>query len=120
MQITDNIAALSAISHQGRLVLFRLLVKAGDDGLPAGELSRLANVNITTSSAQLSVLANAKLVTRDRVGRSIIYRANYKTISDLLSFLKADCCLGREEVLRPLQGITSCCAENTPKKETLK
>ncbi|MCF6293682.1 MAG: ArsR family transcriptional regulator [Robiginitomaculum sp.] len=118
--MTNNITALSAIAHEGRLILFRLLVKAGDDGLPAGELSRLAKVNITTSSAQLSVLANAKLVTTDRVGRSIIYRANYKTISNLLGFLMADCCLGREEVLRPLQGITSCCADDTYKKERLK
>ena len=72
----NAVSILSAIAHEGRLGLFRQLVKAGADGLAVGELAQLARANITTVSAQLSVLDHAGLVDRRRDGRSIIYTAN--------------------------------------------
>jgi len=109
MKITIVTTALSALAHDGRLTLFRLLVQAGDDGLPAGALAKLAKVNLTTSSAQLGVLTHAGLISGERHGRSIIYRARYDQISQLLAFLMEDCCAGRDEILQPLAGITNTC-----------
>lgn len=107
MKLSNAIPALATLAHSGRLKLFRLLVQAGDDGLAAGELARLAQVNLTTSSAQLSILSHAALVRKQRSGRSIIYRANYDQISKLLRFLMQDCCAGRDEILQPLANLTA-------------
>ncbi|MEL6285835.1 MAG: helix-turn-helix domain-containing protein [Pseudomonadota bacterium] len=112
METEIALLQLSALAHEGRLDLFRRLVRAGEAGMPAGDLARAAGLNLTTSSAQLSVLATARLVARARDGRSIIYTADYARISGLLSFLMEDCCAGRPEILTPLADITThaaCC-----------
>lgn len=98
--------SLSALAHDGRLDLFRRLVQAGPEGLPAGKLAEDANVNFTTASAQLSILAQSGLATRQRHGRSIIYRADYGAIRALIAFLMEDCCAGRQDILAPLSRIT--------------
>ncbi|MGB5165347.1 MAG: metalloregulator ArsR/SmtB family transcription factor [Woeseiaceae bacterium] len=101
----NAVSILSAIAHEGRLGLFRQLVKAGADGLAVGELAQLARANITTVSAQLSVLDHAGLVDRRRDGRSIIYTANYQRASALLAFMMDNCCQGRAEIVGPLAHI---------------
>ncbi len=98
METNHAITALSALAHEGRLALFRRLVQAGPDGLAAGELSRAEGVNFTTASAQLSVLAGASLVSSERAGRSVIYRAEYAAMASLIAYLLEDCCQGRREV----------------------
>ena len=105
---------LSAIAHEGRLVLLRLLIQAGPDGLPATELANLAKTKLPTASAQLLVLSNASLATSTRAGRQIIYRANYQTMTNLLKFLMLDCCSGSSEICTPLvpelqNAIDNCC-----------
>lgn len=116
METKIALAGLSALAHEGRLDLFRRLVQAGSDGVPAGDLAAAAAVNLTTASAQLSVLSNAGLVAGRRHGRSIIYTANYKAIRLLIAFLMEDCCRGRSEILEPLGKIVAkaaCCDQNT-------
>src|SRR5215469_12444723 len=98
MELNDAIKRLSALAQDARLEVFRLLVKAGPDGLPAGEIARKLDTHANTMSAQLLILANAKLVCARRVGRSIIYAANFEAMRDLLLFLTEDCCGGRAEV----------------------
>src|SRR3954468_6842866 len=88
------VEALSALAHEGRLSIFRLLVRAGQDGLAAGEIARKLDVLANTLSASLAVLAHAGLVTSRRDGRSIIYAADYERMSGLLGFLMEDCCNG--------------------------
>ncbi len=100
------VPTISALAHEGRLTLFRLLVQAGDEGLPAGAIAKAAKVNLTTSSAQLGILAGAGLVSTQRRGRSILYRANYQRVSALLAFLMKDCCQGRAEILQPLADLS--------------
>jgi DNA-binding transcriptional ArsR family regulator len=107
MRTKQAVPQLSALAHEGRLTLFRILVQAGPEGLAAGEVARAGDLNFTTASAQLSVLANAGLVASRREGRSIVYTADFDAVSKLLAFLMKDCCQGRSEVLAPLAGLAS-------------
>ena len=84
-------------------------------GVPAGEIARVLSITPTTLSAQLTILANADLVTSRRDGRSIIYAAHFEGMSDLLLYLMEDCCQGRPEVCAPLNDAASraaCCTPN--------
>jgi DNA-binding transcriptional ArsR family regulator len=107
METKSSVAALSALAHEGRLEVFRLLVQAGDPGLPAGEIARATGVLPNTLSSNLNILAAAGLVTSQRDGRSIIYRAAYARMRDLLAFLVADCCAGNAAICAPLAAIAS-------------
>lgn len=112
MEIDDAVQALSALAHEGRLKVFRLLVQAGDEGLAAGDIARRMAILPNTLSASLNVLSHAGLVRSRRAGRSIIYTAEYGHMSGLLGFLVADCCSGSPEICRPLVEIASraaCC-----------
>ncbi len=118
MELDIAIRRLSALAQDGRLEVFRLLVRAGAEGLAAGEIARTLEVPPNTLSAQLTVLANAQLVRSRRDGRSIIYCADYDRMSELLAYLMEDCCQGRAEVCTPLAEIArraACCdAPETP------
>lgn len=77
--------------------IFRLLVKAGPEGVAAGEIARREGMLQNTLSSSLSVLSHAGLVTSRREGRSIIYSASYVQLGGMLDFLVDDCCGGRVE-----------------------
>ena len=102
MEKRRAVRKLSALSHTGRLDVFRCLVRAGSDGLAAGEIAALLRVQPNTLSAQLTKLSGAELIDYKREGRSIIYRANLSTLNDLVLFLIEDCCEGRDEVCAPI------------------
>ena len=111
MDNTSAVAALSALAHPGRLAVFRLLVRAGPDGMAAGEIARATGSLANTLSANLSVLAAASLVRPRRDGRSIIYTAGYDQMSGLLAYLMEDCCGGDAAICAPLAEIAAaCCA----------
>ena len=113
METTQAVAALSALAHEGRLTIFRELVQAGREGLPAGEIARRVGIAPNTLSASLTILSHAGLATSRREGRSIIYSAEYDQMSALLGYLVKDCCSGRPEVCAPLAIVTqelACCA----------
>jgi len=115
MESDDAIRRLSALAQDSRLAVFRLLVKAGPDGLAAGDIARALDIPANTLSAQLLVLSNARLTRARRDGRSIIYAADFAAMSELLVYLTEDCCGGRPEVCGPLAAAASNCC--TPKKE---
>ncbi|MBA3811749.1 MAG: helix-turn-helix transcriptional regulator, partial [Caulobacteraceae bacterium] len=98
---------LSALAQDARLAIFRLLVKAGPGGIAAGEIARTLRTAPNTLSAQLNVLSNAGLVASRRVGRSIVYAADYDAMSRLLVHLMEDCCQGRPEICAPLADAAS-------------
>lgn len=102
MDATLAIRRLSALAQEARLAVFRLLVRAGSDGLAAGEIARRLKVAPNTLSAQLGVLADAGLVAARRDGRSVIYSADFDSMSGLLVYLLEDCCQGRPEVCATL------------------
>jgi DNA-binding transcriptional ArsR family regulator len=113
MDAASTVAALSALAHPGRLDVFRLLVRAGPEGVAAGEIARATGSLSNTLSANLNVLAGAGLVSSRREGRSIIYAAGYDRMRELLAFLMEDCCAGNPEICAPLAAIAeraACCA----------
>ena len=111
METTTAAQALSALAHPGRLEVFRLLVRAGPDGMAAGEIARATGSLANTLSANLNVLSGAGLVASRRDGRSIIYAAGYDRMRELLAFLMEDCCAGNPEICAPLASIAAaCCA----------
>jgi DNA-binding transcriptional ArsR family regulator len=110
MDIAQTVTGLSALAHEGRLAIFRLLVKAGPDGMAAGDIARKLDTAPNTMSAQLLVLSNAGLTRARRDGRSIIYAVDFDRMSDLLVFLTRDCCGGRPEICAPLADtVNDCC-----------
>jgi DNA-binding transcriptional ArsR family regulator len=109
MKTTDAVKRLSALAQDARMEVFRLLVKAGPEGLAAGEIARTLDTPANTMSAQLLVLANANLIKARRDGRSIIYAVDYTAMSDLLIFLTEDCCGGRAEMCAPLAAVANRC-----------
>ncbi|WP_203070995.1 ArsR/SmtB family transcription factor [Falsiroseomonas ponticola] len=98
METTEAIEALAALAQETRLLVFRRLVVAGAEGLPAGEIARLLSVPPNTLSTHLAVLSRAGLVTARRQGRSVIYAAAMPGIDALIDFLLRDCCGGRAEL----------------------
>ncbi|RYE50321.1 MAG: transcriptional regulator [Hyphomicrobiales bacterium] len=110
MESKAAVSSLAALAHAGRLSTFRLLIQAGPEGLPAGEISRRLGVLPNTLSASLNVLSHAGLITSRRAGRSIIYTAQYGAMRDLLAFLMEDCCGGAPEICAPLVAIAQCCS----------
>ena len=102
MKISDATDCLSAIAHEGRLVLVRRLIQAGPTGISAGKLADFAGIGPTTASAQLLVLANAGLVVGRRNGRQVTYVANFERMRNLLTFLMLDCCGGEAEICSPV------------------
>lgn len=115
MEIDLAVRRLSALAQPGRLSVFRLLVRAGREGLPAGEIARALDVAPNTLSAQLTLLANAGLVASRREGRSIVYSAAFDQMGELLVYLVEDCCQGDAGVCNPLAEATrrGTCAPNT-------
>lgn len=107
MELTNAIAPLSALAHPGRLEVFRLLVRAGPEGMAAGDIARATGSLANTLSANLNILAAAGLVTARRDGRSIIYAAGYDRMRELLSFLMEDCCAGNPQICAPLAAVAS-------------
>jgi ArsR family transcriptional regulator len=90
----DVIAALAALAHETRLDVFRALVVAGPTGLQPGEMASALDVPPATLSFHLKELKNAALVTAERRGRSVVYRAAFETMQDLLGYLTRNCCEG--------------------------
>ena len=86
------VAALGALAQESRLAVFRLLVRRGPAGLPAGEIGERVGVPPTTLSFHLAQLSHAGLVTSRRDGRSILYAANYSGMQELMGFLLENCC----------------------------
>jgi ArsR family transcriptional regulator len=112
MELSNAVKRLSALAQDNRLAVFRLLVKAGHDGVPAGEIARSLRITPNTLSAQLNILSNAGLVASRRDGRSIIYTADFDAMGALLVYLTEDCCGGRPEICAPLAQVASraaCC-----------
>ena len=102
MELLNPTSIFAALSQPTRLEVFRMLIKAGDQGLAAGAIAENLAVKQNTMSANLSILLTSGLVRNERDGRSIRYYANFNTLKSLLTFLMEDCCGGRAELCQPL------------------
>jgi DNA-binding transcriptional ArsR family regulator len=88
------ISALAALAQETRLDVFRALVQAGPEGLPAGAIGAALDIPSATLSFHLKELKGAGLVRCDRQGRSRIYRPDLSSVNELIAFLTANCCRG--------------------------
>ena len=86
--------ALAALGNRTRLRVFKLLVRAGPEGTNIGAIQRMLGIPATTLGHHLGTLAAAGLVNQDRRGREVICTANFKAVSDVLAYVKEECCAG--------------------------
>lgn len=117
METTDAVAALGALAQESRLDVYRLLVQAGPQGLPAGEIAARLQLAPNTLTFHFDRLRAAGLVTVRRDGRQMIYAARFETMNALLTYLTQNCCGGTPEACLPVQACNPAFA-TSPKKET--
>jgi ArsR family transcriptional regulator len=103
MEKIDAVAALSALAQDNRLDVFRLLVEAGPDGLPAGEIAEALGLAPNTLTFHFDRLRAAGLVSVRREGRSMIYAVRLETMNALIGYLTDNCCGGAPEKCAPVQ-----------------
>jgi DNA-binding transcriptional ArsR family regulator len=122
MKINDKqaVTALGALAQESRLQAFRLLVRHGDKGLPAGEIAEALGVPPATLSFHLSQLAQGGLVDSRRNGRSIVYFMHADGIRALMAYLTEDCCGGRAELCLPKPQEAACCEPKARSKKRRK
>src|SRR6202049_2338913 len=94
METTDAVTALAALAQDNRLDVFRALVQAGPEGLPAGQVATVLGLAPNTLTFHFDRLRSAGLVTVRREGRSMIYAARFETMNALLGYLTENCCAG--------------------------
>lgn len=88
------IRCLAALAQEARLRIFRALVVAGSQGLNPGLLASQLDVAPATLSFHLKELTNAGLITQERQGRHLVYRASFDSMNELLAYLTENCCQG--------------------------
>jgi ArsR family transcriptional regulator len=94
MEKLDAITALAALAQDNRLDVFRLLVQAGQAGMPAGRVAETLGLAPNTLTFHFDRLRHAGLVSVRREGRSMIYAAHYDTMNALVDYLTENCCRG--------------------------
>ena len=94
MKSAEVVPILAALAQETRLDVFRLLVQAGPDGLPAGEIGEALDLPSATLSFHLKELRSAGLARCERRGRSRIYSPDFESIEALVRFLTENCCTG--------------------------
>jgi len=109
MDIKTATTNFAALAHETRLMVFRLLVEAGSHGMAAGDIANKLGVVQNTMSSHLSQLSQNNLILKERSGRSLIYRANFSGMSELITFLLQDCCKGSKHITTPVSAAIACC-----------
>lgn len=94
MEENDVIQSLAALAQPVRLRVFRALVVAGPAGLTPGALREQLVVPATSLSFHLKELTHAGLVSQERDGRHLVYRAAFARMNGLLHYLTEHCCQG--------------------------
>lgn len=94
MKESEVVRSLAALAQEVRLRVFRALVVAGAEGLTPGVLAEQLSVAPNTLSFHLKELVHAGLISQERQGRNLVYRASFETMNGLLSYLTDNCCQG--------------------------
>ena len=120
METKSAVAALAALAQETRLAVFRLLVEAGPEGIPAGVVGETLKVPAATLSFHLKELSHAGLVTSRQESRFIYYAANFEHMAALMSFLTQNCCRGMpQECLTVMETALGRCCVPSPTKRRL-
>jgi ArsR family transcriptional regulator, arsenate/arsenite/antimonite-responsive transcriptional repressor len=93
MKASTVIDSLSALAHEHRLAIYRLLVQRGPEGLPAGIIGERIGLQPSSLTFHLQNLQRAGLMRRQRIGRQLIYSADYDAMSGLIGYLTENCCM---------------------------
>lgn len=117
MKTKQAVKALAALAQECRLSVFRLLVEAGAEGIPAGEISERLEIPAATMSFHLKELTATGLIASLRNGRSLIYSLQPDVMNELMKFLMQDCCQGRPELCQPDFLKTAVCCETVKSKK---
>lgn len=94
MKSPNAISALSALAHEHRLAIFRMLVARGPEGLSAGEIAERLGVQPSSLTFHTQALMRAGLIEQQRASRQLFYSANFAAMNDLVDFLTENCCEG--------------------------
>ena len=86
------VEALSALAHEHRLAIYRLLVQAGPDGMSAGAIASEIGIPASSFTFHVQNLHRARLITQQRASRQIIYAADFAVMNELLGYLTENCC----------------------------
>src|SRR5215467_3568056 len=95
MESKDAVVALGALAQSSRLEVYRILVQAGPEGMPASEIAEHLGIPANTLSFHLKNLSHAGLIQSRQDGRFVIYSTNYDQMTALLGFLTENCCGGK-------------------------
>lgn len=107
MERAPAVEALGALAQEHRLAVFRLLVQAGADGLPAGQIAERMAIPNSSLSFHLAQLHRAGLISQERRHRSLIYRVDYSAMNALVAYLLENCCGGDKSCSPAADCLTS-------------
>jgi ArsR family transcriptional regulator, arsenate/arsenite/antimonite-responsive transcriptional repressor len=107
MDAQQAVKALGALAHEHRLAIFRMLVERGPDGLPAGAIAEQLGVPPSSLTFHVQQLQAAGLIGQRRVGRQLIYAADFVCMNGLLGFLTENCCGGGQRACLPAAPATA-------------
>jgi len=116
MEIKLAVQMMASLAQDTRLAVFRLLVRKGPEGLPAGDIAAALDVPAPTLSFHLSQLESAGLITSTRQGRSILYGVDFAGVRSLFEYLMEDCCQGRSELCGVLNREKPACCGTDPQE----
>jgi len=118
MENKAAVAALASLAQDTRLSIFRLLVQAGPEGVPAGYIGEALNVPPATLSFHLKELVHAGMVSSRQQGRFIYYSTDFEQMAALMTFLTQNCCQGMpQECLTVMEtALGRCCPPPTKRK----
>ena len=119
METKSAVTALAALAQETRLSIFRLLIEAGPEGIPAGAISEKLEVPPATLSFHLKELSRAGLVTSRQESRFVYYMADFANMAALMTFLTHNCCKGMpQECLSVMEtALGGCCAPSSAKRK---
>jgi ArsR family transcriptional regulator len=101
MQAEDAVLALGALAHEHRLAIYRMLVERGPEGLGAGVIAQRLGLLPSSLTFHLQHLQRAGLIAPHRMGRQMIYAADFTHMNALVGFLTENCCGGSERACMP-------------------
>jgi ArsR family transcriptional regulator, arsenate/arsenite/antimonite-responsive transcriptional repressor len=118
METKQAVVGLAALAQETRLSIFRLLVEAGPEGVPAGRIGDTLNVPPATLSFHLKELAHASLVSSRQEGRFIYYSVDFEHMAALMTFLTQNCCQGMPQACLTVveTALGRCCAPEPKRK----
>ena len=98
MQLEEVAKAMKELGHPTRLFIFKHLVKAGEQGLPVGDLQKQLAIPSSTLSHHISALVSVGLVKQNRESRSLICVSQYDKLESSIDFLREECCINSPKI----------------------